>query len=227
MNRANKQSLKSDQSRRRRAKRGRGRRRGGRISYVKAASQVASDVRWLMSVVNVEEKYLDAQASPTPSTTASLTLLNGLSLGTTSTSRNGQSIKMTHVTANFLVTNNATAVNTNTRIVMLIDKQANAAAITAADIFLSTSSFMSLYLVSVQNRIRVLFDQFVSLSTAGPSNVTFTKQLTLNHHTEYNTNNNGNITDIVSGALYLFLMSDQATNTPSMAYQIRLQFVDN
>jgi len=196
------------------------------ISYRQIGQKVWRDVKYLKSIVNVERKYLDTNASPDPSNTATITLLNGMAPGTTAITRNGQKIKCSSFTFNAFTTIASAAQATMVRAMIVIDHQPNAAAFAATDL-LATSSVTGVRNVSNGKRFTVIMDKRISLSVNGPSQYHITKFQKLNFHTEYNTGTAGTIADITRNALFLFLISSEATNTPDFSYSFRLRFIDN
>ncbi len=200
---------------------------GGRISYLKFGKQAVSDLLWLKRFVNTEIHYLDnVQSAVNMSTTATFVLLNGMQLGDTAITRTGQSIKMDALDLNAYVTGNLTAVQTSSRILIVLDKQPNGAIFAIGNLLNSTTS-TSMFTVGGQSRFVVLFDNAFALSTGGPLNCQFSKRIQLGQHTEYNTGNAGDITDINTNSLYLVFLSDQGTNFPIMTIYLRLWFIDN
>lgn len=195
--------------------------------YGNAASQLWRDVKYLKSLINVEHKYVDTTATTTSSTTPALVLLNALALGTPSTSRLGQSIKMTALYANIFWSINASASTTYTRMIIFKDMQPNAAAPAASDLLVTTGSVLSPLVIGNARRFKVLMDIRKNLSINGTEIVKFKRFMKLFFHTRYNNQNNGTIADITTNSLYMLHMSDQATNTPSFSYSIRCRFIDN
>lgn len=196
-------------------------------TYGKAAGQLWRDVKYLKSLVNVERKYVDTTASTTSSTTPGLVLLNGLALGTASTSRLGQSIKMSSLYPNFLWSIAGAASTTYVRVIIFKDEQANAAAPTAADLLVSTTSVLSPLVIGNGARFKVLMDVRKTLSINGTEIIRFKRFRKLFFHTRYNTGNAGTIADIQTNSLYMLHMSDQGTNVPAFSYNIRCRFIDN
>lgn len=197
------------------------------ITYRQIGRKVIRDVAWLKSVVNVEKKYNDLNASTTSSTTAALVLMNGLSLGTSSTTRNGQSIKMVSFLLRYIISINASASTSVHRLMIICDTQPNAASPAIADIIQNTGSVLSPLVIANGKRFKILRDIITNLSINGQEVRNVKKYIKLNMHTEYNTANNGTIADITKNAFYIFHQSDQATNTVTFAYSTRLRYIDN
>ncbi len=202
-------------------------RRPGRIQvYSNAGRQLLSDLGTLRRFINTEFHYIDTTASTTATTTPTLVLLNGTTLGDTTTTRTGQSIKMDRSDLRFQLSVNATSLVNYIRIIAVVDKQTNATAMTAADL-LVTPNTVSPYTFGSQQRFIPLYDETFALSTYGPGAITKSIGLSTNQHVTFNTVNGGTVADIVTNSVYLIFLSDQGANPPSILYYNRLWFVDN
>lgn len=197
------------------------------ITYGQIGRKVWRDVKFLKSVINVEKKYTDVNATTTSSSTSALVLLNGLSLGDTATTRDGQSVKFINLFWQGLWTINASATTTAVRVIVFMDTQPNAAAPATSDLLVSNTSVLSPLLISGSSRFKVLFDTKKQLSLNGTEMVRSYKFKKMSVHTKYNVSNNGTIADIVTNSIYMLHMSDQAVNVPAFSYWSRLRFIDN
>ncbi len=200
----------------------------GRVAiYSAAGQQLLRDINSLRRFINTELHFVDATASTTSSTTPALVLLNGLSLGDTASTRTGQSIKMDRGDFRFQLAVNATSVINFTRIIVVLDKQTNATAMTAADLLVANTPY-SPYTFGSQSRFVILYDETFALSTYSAGAITKCVGLPgINQHVIFNSGNAGSVADIVSNSVYLIHLSDQATNTPAFSYYSRIWFVDN
>jgi hypothetical protein len=205
-----------------------GRTVGSRVdNYVNFGSQVMRDLNSIRRFINTEVHFLDTvQTAVNMTSTPTFVLLNGMAIGDTSITRTGQSIKMDRLDLRFYMTGNITAVQTVSRIIVVLDKQCNGAIFSATSL-LNAATAVSPYTVGGQNRFVILYDQTYALSTAGPLNMVQCLTLPANQHVEYNTGTAGDITDINTNSLYLLFLSDQATNVPILTAYLRLWFIDN
>ncbi len=195
--------------------------------YSKAGTQLLRDFNHLRKFVNTEVHYVDTTASTTATTTTVPILLNGISVGDTTTTRTGQSVKMSRCDVRVQLAVNATSLVNFTRIIFVIDKQANATTITGADLLVSSTTY-SPYTFGSQGRFVTLYDETIALSTYSNGAVTLCFGLpSMNQHVIFNTSNTGTIADIVTNAIYLLYLSDQVANPPSITYHSRFWFVDN
>lgn len=196
--------------------------------YGAAGKQLFRDVASLKSLINVEKKYVDYSpyTNFSVATAGTLTCMNLMTQGTSALTRTGQSIKMVSFLCNGSAIINAAATGTIIRFMVFVDRQANGAAATLAQL-LNTTDVYSPVNIGFSKRFRFLVDKRISLSANGTEIRTFKRFRKMSIHTEYNQSNNGNIGDIDTNSLWIAFISTEATNTPSVTAQFRLRFVDN
>jgi len=194
--------------------------------YGAAYGQLRRDISWLMSMVNVETKYIDVGGTYTLSGAWQLTLLNGLNTGVTSTSRTGQSVKWTGWEFKNYCTINATLpLPTSYRVVVFLDKQPNSTAPTATDVY--SNGALSLRVVGNLDRFKVFYEEWFTLDPYSVGAQIESISRKVDFHTMYNTGNVGTIADINTNSFYLMAYSDAGVNFPSFSFSSRLCFVDN
>lgn len=197
-------------------------------SAISLASNAVRGVSLLRSLINTEFDYVDTLALQNMPAAGSINLLNGMTQGDGPNNRTGTSIKMKSYEIKYGLQNNATAINTQCRVLLVLDKQSNGAAPVLTDI-LQTNSPYSPRNLNNRKRFKILMDKRYSLSTAGPNNTndsTYMKNVET-HVQFFSTSNLGTIADISSNALYLVHCSDQATNFPTINYYCRVRYLDN
>lgn len=173
-----------------------------------------------------EAKFKDVNSSSVAvSSTATITLLNGMAPGDSAITREGQTITMLYSWFQFDMIVNSSATATVCRFLIVYDMQANGAAFAASDLFVSATNLNSPFLIGYNQRFRVIWDRRYQLSTVG-SNYQVIKKIfkKMNHKTQYNGGTAGTVADIATGSLYLVLISDEPTNTPTLSYYHRLRF---
>lgn len=175
-----------------------------------------------------EWKFLDGDDSSTVSSTGSLAILNGMTKGDNVDNREGREIRCKALQFLFKSNLNVSAVHTTIRYMFIIDKAPNGSILTAAEILdnvsLPTSSLKNL---DTRKRLIILKDALINLSTTGVAEKSMKIYLPMNMLTVFNSGNAGTIADIESGALYLFMISDEATYLPTVTFNYRLRFIDN
>jgi len=199
----------------------------GRLVYLDAGKQALKDVNYLRRFLNTEIKCLDTNANlEASSTTATFNLLNGMGQGTANAQRIGQSVKCDGIYVRFAIVINAASTTAFERLLVVQDKQPNAA-IFAIGLLLNTTTIVSPYLISGQNRFAVLLDEAIALTNNGDQALVFDRSIPCNSHTEYNGSSNGNVSDIATNSIYFIHFSDQGANTVGVTYYFRYWYVDN
>jgi len=207
-------------------------RRGKRnITYGDIGNKVYNDVmpviRLAKKMFNTENKYLDTANSAAVSSTGGLTLLNAMAQGNTASTRLGDTVRYNFIEWNFVVTINAAATASQLRLCIFRDEQPNGQASPVAGYMANPNSVVSMVAFTDVTRFHTFVDEIIEVSSAGPATLTLRGSKGLGFHTNYGLSNNGNVTDISKNSLNLFLVSNEATNTVSVNYYIRLLFVDN
>lgn len=186
-----------------------------------------------MSVFNGPEvKVVDDEANTTAVTsTPQFFLLNGLQLGDTVSAREGRMIKLNSLYFRAFLRRGTspTVVQQAVRAIILYDKNPNAATPSVTDLLVS-SNVTSHLNISNKARFIILYDDLnyidQSVQQDHGSYRVFRK---LNVPTLYNSTNNGTITDIVNGAVFLFLLGTNAEtdeDVPRLVWSSRVRYTD-
>lgn len=145
-------------------------------------------------------------------------LLNGLSTGTTATSRIGRKIRMKSILIRAEARMNSLSTGgADIRIVVVFDKQANAALALNTDVFVQ-NDFISPNNLSNKDRFVTIMDKYMHIDTQNfQCSAIWYKKIDL--ETMFNSNNAGTVSDITSGAVVMFIA--QAGGISTNAAQIR------
>jgi hypothetical protein len=180
-------------------------------------------------LLNAEFKHIDVTVAAAVSTTPAITALSVLAQGDTNITRDGNSIKCTGFDFRYFWSVNASATASLARLVVFLDTRNVGAAPTATDVF--ASSTIALPNVDAQpNRFVILYDSTQSLVLASDTRQAVSSQLSIpalrGVHFTFN-GNAGTVADLRGACLLVYVLSNEATNTPSVDFQCRLWFVDN
>jgi len=197
-----------------------------------------------------EKKYIDqSNIAVAMDETPVVVLLNGLSLGTSATSRVGQNICMKSFHLKFTLRGpaNTTTVgnvaSVMTRVMVVLDLQPNGVLASGSDILEDTTPGIGIvspiYMANAM-RFKVLFDRRYEVQnnftpTAGSQFNTINSLRydeifeKMNHYVQYADSNNGDITDIKTGALLLVFMSETAIvgSQPAITHYTRVRYTDS
>lgn len=173
----------------------------------------------------VEYKYIDnSDTSVAMNTTASITLINGVAQGDSSTTRDGIRIVMKSLDARFHL-QSADATNI-CRVLIIQDKQHNGSSPVIGDILQNTSEPLSFLNKSNSKRFRTIYNGIFSVSNSSPATVQDVVHKDLNIITMFE-GSGATASTIKTNALYLVLLSDSgAVSDPGLTYSIRIRFVD-
>ncbi len=205
------------------------RKQQGRIPYSAMAKQVTSDMARIYKMFNTEQKYQDYTGATVQGTTLTLALINGLSQGTTSTTRLGDTIRTTSIELNLrcAIATTSTTGYVLFRFIIIRDLQPNGANFTAGQLLNTPTNVLSPLTMSTCKRFVWIDDQIITLDLNGPEAYTHRRVYNIDFHPEYGLGNAGTIADISKEALYLCFLSDDNVNQPSYSYWARLHFIDN
>lgn len=184
-----------------------------------------------------ERKAIDVD--PTSSqltTTATVTLLNGVATGTDFTDRIGRKIVMRSLYFRAFIrpTDNITG-DTFARIIIVYDMQSNGAAPAATDVLKSANPAAQVNLNN-RDRFKILFDKAIAVGktdntatqaiTNGHNMMAMKKYKRLKHETLFN-GTTAAIGSIATGSIYLLAFSDQAAGAGCELYwSSRIRFED-
>lgn len=202
------------------------------ITTADAAYKLAGDAvkatKYLKSLINVEFKYKNVDGLPVSSTTGSMTLLNGVGQGDSDQTRDGKSIRFTSINQHIQFAQHPSATHTIIRYMLVWYYENNASAKTISNI-LETSDPLSFYEMENTGKFKVLKDMDITMVNGGSSaHQSYRFSFPVSLHSVYTEGAAGSAaTDINKGALYMLVLSNEATNTPTVDHHTRLRFVDN
>ena len=141
--------------------------------------------------------------------------------------RNGRKIKAQSIFLNGQVKINSSASETTMRVIIFWDKDSDGETATASELLQDGGDLQSpLNYANAGSRFKVIYDRNFSLSSNGPQIKNVYCYRRLYHHITYlgtgsTSGNNG------TGTLFMLLMSNEPTNTPTFNYWARFRYTDN
>lgn len=163
-----------------------------------------------------------------PTTSGTQVLLLTVAQGDNKGQRDGMSVKWQHCSMKGFITKHATPSETTVRLIMIMDTQPNGGLPSMNDILDATGAGEpTLRPMNVDNgyRFRILKQRIISVDTNTPRKQ-FSWFKKLNHHTKYSGGTSG-ISDIRSNSVFLLLVSSEATNAPTVTYNMQSRYTDN
>lgn len=182
-------------------------------------------VQMLKGIINSEVKRFDQGANGSISTTMAINHLSPIAQGNDINQRSGNSILGKYLTAKITFTINASATASNILCIIFQDMESTAGTpISAAQLLTSAANTNSPINEDFTQRVVVLKRFQVDLDNA--SNKTLTREcyIPLNFHIRFTGSAGANYD---KNALFIALLSTEATNTPSYNLYTRLAYYDN
>ncbi len=189
------------------------------------AAKALAVAKLTKSLLNVERKESSFASSVAPNTTGSILMLNGTAQGLDKDDRVGNSVRWTSILTRVRVEIHASATASQARVIFIWDKQSNGALPAVTDVLQAANTLSSLN-TDFGKRFRVLSDQMYNVSITG-NQLQYKKVFRkLSLRTEFGTTA-GTIAAINSGTIFLLVISDEATNAPTVFHNTKLRYIDN
>jgi hypothetical protein len=189
-----------------------------------------------------EPKNLDLSASSSTSTTAySVTVLNNISQGVGGVNRTGRQVLLENLRIQLIFSANAaTETGDVVRIIIVKDKECRGVTPGLGDVLTNNTYGLSSIASShnfdnVPSRFQIIYDEVVALhptsyyGTVGYLNNPYYPVLInkkLGSKTHYYNTNAGNVTDIDSGGLFMFILNNSGSAQTTYQLDQRLVFRD-
>lgn len=184
-------------------------------------------VRKLARFVNSEIKVKDTNITGSITSSGSVNKLCVISQGDGVSNREGNSVHPLNLSYRIFLIPNATPTQTAFRVIVFKGKGERGSSYTPIEILESTSmtSFKS---ISNRYDSRILYDKTYLLGnpSAGPVVSYDCGVLRIGGHISFDSTDATGAT-IDDGGLYVLLLSNQATNTPTISCNFRLTYTDN
>lgn len=197
--------------------------------YPATVKQVKSQVQTLKKKVrklqlSPEVKYFDvSNSAQTVTTTGYVNSLQGISQGTGPNERIGDKLQLLSNFFRLAMSVNATATTNFLRVIIFRDKQANLSGAPGVTDVLQTASYLSPLNNSYSMRFKVYFDKTYAMDAESAGTQVDKIFRKMRFQTEYSTSSTG----IRTNNLCILMISDQATNGPTVSWYNRVKFRDN
>jgi hypothetical protein len=194
------------------------------MAKAEQALRIANSTKRLL---NVEKKHVDAASSFNPGAiSASSVLLTGIAQGDTNESRDGSSIKLLSLSIHGRIEKSTSTTSTVVRIVLVHDKVPDGSAPSHSDIFQDSDHNSHYQTENMGTKYSIISDKSYVMSDGGGEMKLFRNFKKLNQKMRF-TGTGATISDISQGALWLFAISNETTNTPTLTFRSRCMYVDN
>lgn len=195
-----------------------------------AAARRPAPVRGLV-VSDGELKSVDVGATVAADATSSVILLNGMARGDEINERIGREVTMRSIQiTGCAYVAPAAGIDQNHRVILVYDRQTNAAALTAAQVLAAVNCYAPRNLEN-RKRFKILFDRTWHLNaTAEPnSQHIFKFYRRLAHPMTFNAGDAGTVADITTGSLYMVTIGSVAAGATagSVLFNARIRYSDH
>jgi hypothetical protein len=143
--------------------------------------------------------------------------------GLTSKHRVGNSVKLVGLKMNYILKMHASATQTNVRVIVLFDRQANTSTISIGGLLENNSSVDSFIENHVRYRIVKLYDRTHSFSISSTQGGLFKIYKKLDKIIKFD----GSTGSPTKNGLVVLVISDEATNSPTIEYRTNMKYIDN
>lgn len=188
------------------------------------AIKALNNVKYIKGLVNSELYKYDGASSTAVSNTGTTIGLTSIIQGDGDNQRTGNSLLVKKIFTRLVFTQHASATDTLYRVLFIQDNQQIADTSPTFTEILDTISCLAPLNSNTVGRFKVLKNYFFHTSTSSDTVKHVTCSIPMMHHVRFNGTGSG---DIQKGGLYLMVLSDQATNTPTMFYNYRVSYHDN
>lgn len=183
-----------------------------------------------------EWKSVDVTGTAVLDSTGAVVLLNGIARGDDIGERTGREVVMRSIQFNGVcAATDVTGAEATCRVVIVYDRQANAAAPTAAQVLVANNTYAPRNLEN-RRRFKILYDEtfgvgdrITGVANPGADFAHYIRWYRkLNHPVTFNSGDAGTIADITSGSVYMLTVSTQGAGATagSIYYYCRIRFED-
>lgn len=193
------------------------------------AKTAYTGVKYLKGLVNSETLKLDRTIATTVGTAGNVTICNDMAQSDGSSGRTGNSCLMKWLALRMKIIRNASSTNTNVRVLVVVDKQQLAdTQPTVADVLeLTYDGTYTLLKQENAGRFSVLYDKVFNLTGTSKYEAILKPNIRLGKNGLHVRYNGPASTDIQKNGVYVMVVSDEATNQPTVNALIRLGYHDN
>ncbi len=186
---------------------------------------IRGGLRIATSVFNVEEKVFDTMNNTNYTSSGTVENLSFIGQGSNYNQRDGLSVRARNLVFNYYVVFNSLGSATQTVRVIILQDLEYQGSLPATTNILELASVVAPYLHYVGDRFRVLSDSGELVTSSKPGG--FHKIVCpVNSHVTYKGTTTASA-DGWNGQLFALIISDQASNAPTVNWYARLDFVDN
>jgi hypothetical protein len=195
------------------------------------AAKALAMAKSIKRLVNTEIKCSELTASGTAITNSGvIKQLTALAQGDTSITRDGDSLRILKSTLRMVLVKNASATQTNVRIIVVRDRMNQGAAPAVTDILNTASPYFGIAIEQKnRDRFTFLYDKLFCINQLVASTTMAVQDVFHVNNPKHVHYSGVDATDASAGpgSVWLLAIANEATNEPSISYSFRMEFVDN
>ncbi len=196
--------------------------------YLDTASKALAVAYAVKKLVNVEYKTISTDFTIDPNSTGSVVNLTAIAQGDDIANRQGNKIRVKHISVSGKVAVNSAATASQVRIMIVRDNNGSTTQPAITDLFTDVATFRfnknKLGDPQSNSRFSILMDRFFEVDSIRASDLSLRWSSSLDHHIFYT---GVGATDEGKGNIYLFIASNEATNDPDVRMDAMIKFIDN
>lgn len=197
------------------------------------AKRTAVGLNEIRKLINIEYKFIDVNSTSTGyNTTATIAPLSQIAQGLTSITRVGDSFRLQTIEVRGRVFAAAAATNSVVRIIIFRDLDNDGVLPPATELMeidSVNSAPLSPFKFNRKGRFSILYDQMMttqSILATGVSSKEFVYKANLSGHVQFLGTTAASASN-GKGSVYIYIVSDESANTPTVAYYSRITFTDD
>ncbi len=213
------------------------RKRARRSHYIRNAGNIASAgytaakaltvAYQLKKLINVERHTLDVDAPSTQSSTGTMTYLCAVAQGDDQENRQGRSVRLKSLESRGAISSAALSTATQLRCVWFIDKNNQGVAPVITDVMKSDNvASIRSGLADNLSRYKILKDQIYRFSDGSNHTVNVKFFRKMNSHLKFSGTSAAEAS-AGQGSIWLYTVSNEASNVPTLSFTNRIRFIDN
>ncbi len=184
----------------------------------------------IRQLINIETKILETtQSSNAFDTSGTIYPVSQIVQGLDYLNRVGDSIKLQSITFNYRIFKNTTATSSVVRILLVRDLDCQGATPSVGDVLQSVGTAtapLTPHDWLNRKRFTVLYDRLATVNSTGDSSFTGVFNTAHEGHILY-LGTAANAASQGKGSMFVVCVSDETTNTPTIAFYSRLEFTDD
>lgn len=193
--------------------------RARKSQYVKASATAKKALYLAQRADHAERREFDSEYLTSPDSTGYVAGISRVGQGDRVDNREGNQIRPVSISFKNKATIHASATSTTIRYI-IFQWKSGIPVLTDTTSILESANTNSFKALAKKYQSKILYDTTVSLNSVNKPEITWQKTIKVSNWVSFE----GSGADPATNGLYMLVLSDEATNTPSINFQHRLAF---